>query len=221
MDSQRISDLLPLVWEGFVVILQLTFWAGIIALSLGLVIAITIRSAPKPVTVPLFWFTEFIRNTPLLVQALFVYIFVSRIELIEGFMTPFVTGAIVLGVHYACYCSEAYRAGIDGIPKGQWEAITAISLPKSRAWIDILIPQMMRRCTPALGNYMIAMFKEVPILFAIGVFEMIAQIQRYTGLSFAGHVEGYTLAGLLFLAISYPLAVSMRKLENRLARAHG
>lgn len=220
MDPEIISELFPLLLQGLWILVQLTFWAAIVALGVGLAIAIGLRVAPSYIRVPLFWFAEFIRNTPLLVQAVFAWFFVLTTPIAQS-ASPFWVGVGVLGLHYACYCAEAYRAGIDGISAGQWEAITAISLPKPRAWSDILIPQMMRRCTPALGNYMIAMLKEVPILSAIGVLEMIRQVQDYVSANFSGGVEGYTLAGLLFLAVSYPLAVAMRKLEIRLARAHG
>lgn len=221
-DWERADEMFPSLLDGFWVILQITFYSALIALVLGLAIAMANRVAPKYVTVPLFWVTEFIRNTPLLVQLFFVWfgvVTLSWVEWLPGTGSAFVVGTVVLGVHYACYCSEAYRAGIDGIPKGQWEAITALSIPKHRAWQDVIIPQLFRRSTPALGNYIIAMFKEVPILFAIGVVEMIAEVRAYGGLHYTGYVEGYTIAGVIFLAASYPTAVLMRKLERRLG--HG
>ena len=64
------------------------------------------------------------------------------------------------------------------------------------------------------------MFKEVPTLFVIGVLEMIAQAQKYQGQHYDGAVEGYTIAGILFLAASYPVAVAARRLENRLAKSN-
>src|SRR5690606_34753888 len=162
----------------FKIILLITAISSVIALGLGLVIAIINRTAPRAVTVPLFGVTEFIRNTPLLVQLIFVWYGFAKLV---GSTSPEVVGAIVLGVHYATYTAEVYRAGIDGVPKGQWEAITALSLPSRYAWQHVILPQALRRVTPALGNYIISMFKEVPILFVIGAAEMISEIQAYTG----------------------------------------
>jgi polar amino acid transport system permease protein len=210
---ERAGELLPALLDGFKIILMITVISSIIALVLGLIVAVVNRSAPRGVTVPLFAVTEFIRNTPLLVQLIFVwYGFAGYL----GDATPEVVGAIVLGVHYATYTAEVYRAGIEGVPVGQWEAITALSLPKRYAWQNVILPQAIRRVTPALGNYIISMFKEVPILFAIGAAEMISAVQAYTGRHFTGAVEGYIMAGLIFLAASYPVAISMRRLEKRL-----
>lgn len=210
----KAADLWPLLLDGLRIILLVTGLSAVLALVLGLVVAVVNRVAPRVVTAPLFAIMEFIRNTPLLVQLFFVWF---GLRPFLGDLTALSVGIAVLGVHYASYTAEAYRAGIDGIPKGQWEAITALSLPRARAWISILIPQMLRRCTPALGNYIIAMFKEVPVLSAIGVAEMVNQISNYTGRTYGGDVEGYTIAGLIFLAISYPVAILMRTLEKRLA----
>ncbi|GAA4904549.1 polar amino acid transport system permease protein [Stackebrandtia albiflava] len=209
------QELWPLLMEGLRILLLVTLISSLIALALGLVVALTDRSAPRAVTMPLFAVMEFIRNTPVLVQAVFVWTAVTM--WLGTAASPMWTGAIVLGVHYASYTAEAYRAGIDGIPKGQWEAITALSLPKPRAWIAVLLPQALRRSTPALGNYVIALFKEVPILSAIGVTEMVRQVDGYAGLNYTGALEGFTIAGLIFLVVSYPVALLMRKLEKRLA----
>ncbi|MFD0555993.1 polar amino acid transport system permease protein [Stackebrandtia endophytica] len=212
---ERASELLPLMLEGLRILLFVTAVASVIALGLGLVVAIVNRSAPRAVTMPLFAVMEFIRNTPVLVQAVFVW---TLMLMISGTSASAMwTGALVLGVHYASYTAEAYRAGIDGIPKGQWEAITALSLPKPRAWFAVLLPQALRKSTPALGNYVIALFKEVPILSAIGVAEMVTQVKGYAGIHYGGSLEGFTIAGLIFLVISYPVALLMRKLEKRLA----
>ncbi len=212
-DLDTAAELLPALLQGFLIILQITAISSVIALLLGLIVAIINKSAPAAVTKPLFAVTEFIRNTPLLVQLIFVwYGFATWL----GDTSPNTVGAIVLGVHYATYTAEVYRAGIDGVPKGQWEAVTALSLPQRYAWQSVILPQALRRVTPALGNYIISMFKEVPILFAIGATEMIFEVQAYSGLHFSGEVEGYLMAGLIFLAASYPVAILMRKLETRL-----
>ncbi|WP_415648500.1 ectoine/hydroxyectoine ABC transporter permease subunit EhuD [Stackebrandtia soli] len=205
--------MLPALLDGFRVILLVTLLASIVALVLGLIVAIVNRSAPRYITAPLFGIMEFIRNTPLLVQLFFVWFGLAPLL---GDTTPLTVGVIVLGVHYATYTAEVYRAGIDGIPVGQWEAITALSLPRRYAWQHVILPQAVRRVIPALGNYIISMFKEVPILTAIGLGEMIAQVESYQNQHYSGFVEGYTIAGLIFLAASYPTAVLMRKLEKRL-----
>jgi polar amino acid transport system permease protein len=123
-------------------------------------------------------------------------------------------GVIALGVHYACYTSEVYRAGIEAVPRGQWEAATALSLPRSRVWTGVVLPQAVPRVIPALGNYVISMFKEVPLLIGIGVLDVVGQAEA-AGDTYFRYVEPYTMAGLFFLLLSYPASLLMRRLERR------
>jgi polar amino acid transport system permease protein len=217
-NNETVIEVFPAIWDGFLVVLQVTLVAGIIAVLLGLLVAIGERTGPTWLKRVLSGFFQFVRNTPLLVQLLFVWAATSLY--INPEWSAFIVGSVVLGVHYASYTSESYRAGIEAIPKGQWEAATALSLPTHRVWGAVILPQMMRRSTAAVANWIIAMFKEVPTLFAIGVLEMIAQAQKFQGQNYTGAVEGYTIAGILFLAASYPVAVAARRLENRLAKSH-
>jgi polar amino acid transport system permease protein len=217
-NNDTVVEVFPAMWEGFIVVLQVTLVAGLIAVLLGLLVAIAERIGPPWVRRVVSGVFQFIRNTPLLVQVLFVWTATSLY--INPEWSAFAVGSAVLGVHYASYTSESYRAGIEAIPVGQWEAATALSLPTHRVWGAIVLPQLLRRSSAAVANWIIAMFKEVPTLFVIGVLEMIAQAQKYQGQHYDGAVEGYTIAGILFLAASYPVAVAARRLENRLAKSH-
>jgi polar amino acid transport system permease protein len=217
-NNETVIEVFPAMWQGFLVVLQVTLVAGLIAVILGLLVAIVERIGPPWLRRVISLVFQFIRNTPLLVQVLFVWTATSLY--INPEWSAFAVGSAVLGVHYASYTSESYRAGIEAIPVGQWEAATALSLPTHRVWGVIVLPQMMRRSTAAVANWIIAMFKEVPTLFVIGVLEMIAQAQKYQGQHYDGAVEGYTIAGILFLAASYPVAVAARRLENRLAKSN-
>ena len=151
----------------------------------------------------------FIRMTPLVVQLVFANLVFSQFSALT-------VGIVVLGLHYMTYMAEVYRAGIDSVAKGQWEAATALSLPRLRTWRAVVIPQAIRATLPALGNYAISMFKETPFLFAISVVEMVTQAQQYGAGTFR-YLEAFTLAGIIFLLASYPTSVLLRKLETRLA----
>lgn len=207
---------LPFIWRGLLVTLELTIYGSILAYALGLLIAI-VRRAKIPVLDQVIWaLVEFIRSTPLLVQV-FVYFYVLQPALGVQ-ISAFATGVLAIGVHYACYTSEVYRAGIEAVPPGQWEAATALSLPKRRVWTAVILPQAIPRVVPALGNYTISMFKEVPLLLAIGVTEIVNQAKQYGADSFR-FVEAFTMAGLAFLLLSYPASILVRKLERRVKRA--
>jgi polar amino acid transport system permease protein len=109
-----------------------------------------------------------------------------------------------------------YRAGIDAVPRGQWEAAAALSLPQSRVWTGVILPQAVPRVLPALGNYVISMFKEVPLLLGIGVVEVVNKAKELSSETFRP-IEPYTIAGLLFLALSLPASILVRRLERRRA----
>ncbi|MFB6556640.1 amino acid ABC transporter permease, partial [Streptomyces sp. NPDC056405] len=127
------------------------------------------------------------------------------------------TGVIGLGLHYSTYTAEVYRAGIDGVPAGQWEAAVALSLSRRRTWTAVILPQAIRRVVPALGNYVIAMLKDSPMLFAIGVLEMLGEARQFSSQTFQT-IEPYTLVGVAFIAIAYPASLLLRALERRLVR---
>ena len=203
-------SILPALVEGLALTLLATVLGSIIAMVLGLVFAVLERG-PRIVAIIVRGFVEFVRSTPLLVQIFFLFFGLPAFGIV---LPALVVGVIALGVHYACYTSEVYRAGIEAIPRGQWEAATALSLPRSRVWTGVVLPQAVPRVIPALGNYVISMFKEVPLLLAIGILDVVGKAEEAGNLYFR-YVEPYTLAGLFFLLLSYPASLLMRRLERR------
>jgi polar amino acid transport system permease protein len=206
-------QILPDMLGALLVTLEITVLGSVIALLLGLLIAV-VRRIHIPVVDQVLWvFVEFVRSTPLLVQVFFLFYVLPRFGIT---LSAFVVGVIGLGVHYATYTSEVYRAGIDAVPRGQWEAATALNLSRLRTWTGIVLPQAVPRVLPALGNYVISMFKEVPLLLAIGVVEVVNK-GRELGSETFRFTEPYTIAGLLFLVLSYPASMLVRRLERRRA----
>ncbi|MFC5947594.1 ectoine/hydroxyectoine ABC transporter permease subunit EhuD [Pseudonocardia lutea] len=208
-------DILPDLLLALVTTIEITLLGSVVALLLGLVFAV-LRRLHIPVLDQVLWaFIEVVRSTPLLVQVFFLFFVLPQFGVT---LSAFVVGVVGLGVHYATYTSEVYRAGIDAIPKGQWEACTALSLPRTRVWTGVILPQAVPRVLPALGNYVISMFKEVPLLLAIGVVEVVNEARELGSLTFR-YTEPYTIAGLLFLLLSYPASMLVRRLERRRATA--
>lgn len=207
------TDIFPEMFMAFLKVTLLVTAAGtIIAAILGLVIAILIIVLPRPLAWIVKWAANFIRMTPIIVQLIFLFWTFLWLD-------PIQIGIIVFGVHYATYMSEVYRAGIESVPKGQWEATTALSMSAVRTWRKIIIPQALRSTVPSLGNYAISMFKDTPFLFVISAAEMVTVAQTIGAQTFR-YNEAITIAGLIFLAASYPTAVAINRLEKRLAYAH-
>lgn len=205
-------EALPRLLEAFLkVTLLVTVISSIAAAVLGILWAILLREAPRPISAVLFRILDIIRMTPIPLQLAAVYAI-----LIATDVSTLTIGIVVFGVHYSTYMAESYRAGIESIRPGQWEAATALSMSKARTWRAVVIPQALRATVPSLGNWAIAMFKDTPFLIMISVPELVTVAQDEGANNFS-FLEPITLAGLIFLVASYPTAVLMRKLENRLA----
>lgn len=157
-ETELFLEAFPILLEAFIrITLVVTVLGSVIAGVLGLVWAIAQRELPAWVARPLGWILDFIRMTPLPVHLLVVY---------HGFpgISAMTVGVVVIGIHYSTYMAESYRSGIESIGKGQWEAATALSLPQSRTWRAVIMPQAIRNTLPSLGNWAIAMFKDTPFL---------------------------------------------------------
>ncbi len=205
---------MPELLAGLRMTLVATVLGALLAFALGLVWAMAMRAPSRYVRWPIAGLLELIRNTPLLVQ-LFLFFYVLPSVGIQ--FTRLTTGVLALGVHYSTYTAEVYRAGIESVPIGQWEAATALSLSRGRTWFAVILPQAIRRVVPARGNYVIAMLTDSPLLALIGVADMLQQARAHGAATFE-YVEPYTMVGIAFIVIAYPASFLVRLLERRLAR---
>lgn len=205
-------DILPELGRALLITIQATVLGMVLAMPLGLVLALARRAPWKLLSWPAALLIEFIRSTPLLVQLYFFFYVMPTLGLK---FSPLVTGVVALGLHYAAYCAEVYRAGIEGVPKGQWEAARALNLSAWRTATGIVLPQAIPPVVPALGNYLVAMFKDTPLLSAITVVEVLQQAKIIGSASFR-YTEPITLAGIMFLVLSLIAAALVRYTERRL-----
>lgn len=202
---------MPKLMDALEITIAATILGMALAIMLGLLWAVT-RKSNHPVV---YWLAttivEFFRSTPLLVQIYFLFYVLPD----AGFrLTPFQTGVLALGLHYSAYLAEVYRAGIDSVPEGQWEAAKALNLSKVHTFKSIILPQALPPIIPAMGNYLIAMFKDTPMLSAITVLELL-QTAKIIGAETFRYIEPLTLVGVLFLTLSLISARMVRFLEQR------
>ena len=209
-----IGDFMPDFGRGVLTTLQAVVLGSLISFGLGLVWAFAMRAPTRFVRWPVGVLTEFVRNTPLLVQLFFLFYVLPEWGISFSALT---TGILAIGLHYSTYTMQVYRAGIEGVPPGQWEAAIALNLPVRRTWTAVILPQAIRRVVPALGNYVIAMLKDTPMLVGIGVLEMLGRA-RLEGAETFRFVEPLTVVGVAFIVIAYPASLLVRALERRLVR---
>lgn len=207
--------ILPRLVSALQVTVSATVVGVCIALVLGLLLAIMRRSRVRPLSLAGGALIEFVRSTPLLIQIYFLFYVMPRFGVT---LTPFLTGVVALGLHYGAYMSEVYRAGIDSVPRGQWEAAAALNLGRRRTFFRIILPQAIPPIVPALGNYLVAMFKDTPLLSTITVLELL-YTARDIGAETFRYLEPLTLVGLLFLAVSLVAASGVRLVERRFVSA--
>jgi polar amino acid transport system permease protein len=213
-DWEFVREIMPTLIQGVKITILATVLGSALAAIIGLGIALARRSQNRLVSRSVGFAAEFIRGTPLLVQLYFIFYVLPDAGIL---LPPLVAGVIGLGLHYGTYTAEVYRAGIDNVPRGQWEAAKACNLNAGQTWTRIILPQAIPPMIPALANYFIAMFKETPLLSAITVLELMNQAKSVAN-SYYRYIEPMTLVGAFFLTISLVSVFVLRWLEYRYGR---
>jgi polar amino acid transport system permease protein len=202
-------SILPILLRGILVTLEATFVGFFIALVLGLIFAV-LKSVPlRIVSYPAVAITEFCRDTPLLVQLFFLYYVLADYGII---LPAFLTGALALGVQYSAYTAEVYRAGLEAIAPGQREAARALDLSASRTFTHIILPQAIPRVVPALGNYLVSIMKDVPVLGVVTVLEML-NVARIIGDQTFEYLVPLSMVGGLYLMLTLIASAIVRIID--------
>ncbi|OZU88102.1 ectoine/hydroxyectoine ABC transporter permease subunit EhuD [Virgibacillus indicus] len=210
-------DALPMVLEGIGITIGLTFACYLFALIFGFLWIFLRRIPVKSLNWIITWIMEFIRSTPPLVQLFFIFYAWPMVPVIGMALDPFTSAVLGLGIHFSTYIGEVYRSGIEGVDKGQWEASTALNFSIRQKWTKIILPQAIPPAIPMLGNYLIIMFKEVPLASTIGVVGILHMANSY-GAQHWAYLEPLTIVAILFLILSYPSAILINKLEKKMNR---
>jgi polar amino acid transport system permease protein len=212
-DWEFAASILPEILRGLGVTLLAVALGMAIALVLGLAWTIARRSHIRLIAWPATGLVEFVRSTPLLVQIYFLFYVLPTIGIV---LSPLVAGVLTLGMHYSCYTSEVYRAGINAVARGQWEAAQTLNFTRWQTYRYVILPQAIPPIIPALGNYLIAMFKESPLLSAITVMEIL-QRAKIIGNETFRYLEPLTIVGAIFLILSLISGFLVTRLERRMS----
>jgi polar amino acid transport system permease protein len=188
-----------------------------IAVVLGLVLALAQRTPLTVLTVAVRETVEFIRSTPLVLQIFFVFYVGPQFGIR---LSPWTAGMIAIGLHYAAYLSEVYRGGLESVPKGQWEAARSLNLSTGRTYFRVILPQALPPSLAGMGNYLVGIFKDTPMLSVIGVAELMHTANAIGSQTYR-FLEPFTLVGIIFLLISLPTAAAIRLFEGWVRRKLG
>ena len=215
-------------WDFAIEILPNMLWATLntilaagigyaIAAIVGLLFLLGQRTPIKIVNMINREIVEFIRSTPLLIQLFFVYFVLPQFGIT---LSAWVCGMITIGLHFGTYLSEVYRGALEGVPKTQWEACRALNFSSFYTYRKIVLPQAFPIAIPGMGNYLVGIFKDTPLLSTIGVAELFHAATAVGGYHYR-YLEPYTIVGIIFLTLSIPAAIWSRKIEKNVNLAQG
>jgi polar amino acid transport system permease protein len=187
----------------------------VLGLSLGLVVGLMRYSRNRWLYWPATGFVEFFRNTPVLVQIL--WFFFALPMLMPFSISPLTAAALGISLNSAAFSAEIYRGGIQSIDRGQWDGARALGMSFTQAMRRIILPQALKRMTPALTNRAIEIFKMSTLASAVAYVELLQQGKLIASLNF-NPIEAYTAVAVIFFAVLWPLVQLTYVLERRLAR---
>ncbi len=187
--------------------------AMVIAVLLGLPLAVGQWKGPAWLRAFCTLYVEFFRGTPVLVQLLFLYF---GLPVIGIAMPGWLTALVGLGLNYAAYESQVYRAALEAIPHGQWEAAYSLGMSPILAFRRIILPQAFRIALPPMTNDFVSLFKDTSVAFAISVWELATAYRELANASGQFLLLGLAVSAF-YLAMSLPMAHLARLLERRLS----
>ncbi|WP_299561442.1 amino acid ABC transporter permease [Enterovirga sp.] len=201
--------------RGALVTAQITFWAVVIGLLLGLPLGLMRRSEMRLVRAPAAGFIELFRSTPALVQLVWIY---YSLPILTGLqMSSVVSVSIGLGLHAAAYFAEIFRAGVNSIGRGQWDAARAIGMTYSQAMRRIVLPQAVRRMVPPFINEFASLIKLTTLGSALAVDELLHEANNLINNTYRP-LEIYTVLAVAFAVLIYPIIFFSQRLEQRWQR---
>ena len=213
-DFDFAMKILPTLLDGARITFLATCGGMALALVGGLLLAVARMSPIGPLRFAAGAYVEFFRDTPLLIQLFFLFYVLP----FWGITLPaLAVGVLGLGMNYSAYTSEVYRAGIESVPRGQWEVAVALNLSGGDTWRRVILPQAYPPVIPMLGNNLIGMFKDSMLLSTITVLELFGRANQIGSHTYR-FLEPFTLLGIIVLTLSLGGALLVNKLSNRLSR---
>lgn len=202
----------PLLLGG----LGVTVAATLVALAMGVVggglVCALRRSRPRWAVAAAHGYIQFFRTTPEMILIFWGYYCLPL--LLNWQLSGFWTGSLVLGLVAAAYLAEIFRAGIEALPRGQWEAARALGLHPYPLWRRVVLPQALRLMIPPFVNYFTELVKNTTLLSAIGVGELSLQAYLLGGQTFR-YLEFLTVIAVGYFFVIFPASVLARRLERR------
>lgn len=211
--------MVPMLAQGFLVTLEIFGLTLLGSIPLGILVAMGRLSKCKPLSVVLGIYISLMRGTPLMLQMFAVFFLpYYGFGIVTGPNYMFVACIIAFIVNYAAYFAEIYRAGIQSIPRGQYEAAEVLGYRPSQTFFHIILPQMFKNILPAMGNEIVTLVKDTSLAFSIGVAEMFT-VGRALVASQRIMVP-FVIAAIFYWVTCLLIEFILRRIENNLDYYH-
>lgn len=203
--------------------LGLSAWIFVVtlvgSLPLGIVVALCRMSSFKPLSLLAQFYISILRGTPLMLQ-LMAFMFGPYYLLGMNMGTDWKFGACAVGfiLNYSAYFAEIYRSGIQSIPKGQYEAALVLGYSRSQTFFKIVLPQVIKRILPAMGNEIITLVKDTSLAFVLGMAEMFSVAKALAASNVS--MIPYAIAALIFWVFCLFIEFILGRVEKKLAYYH-
>lgn len=203
--------------------LGLSAWIFVVtlvgSLPLGIVVALCRMSSFKPLSLLAQFYISILRGTPLMLQ-LMAFMFGPYYLLGMNMGTDWKFGACAVGfiLNYSAYFAEIYRSGIQSIPKGQYEAALVLGYSRSQTFFKIVLPQVIKRILPAMGNEIITLVKDTSLAFVLGMAEMFSVAKALAASNVS--MIPYAIAALIYWVFCLFIEFILGRVEKKLAYYH-
>jgi polar amino acid transport system substrate-binding protein len=199
---------------GWLLCLVIVVIAYPIAILLGLVFALMKISRHRLLRAIAIVYVNILRGTPLFLQ---IYIMFFGLPMMNINIDNNVLGVIVIAINASAYLAEIFRAGIESIPPGQYEAAASLGMGHMMTMINIILPQTIRRVIPTVTSDFITSYKDTSLLSSVGVMELMMFAKNLTSVS--GNMTPYVAAAIFYLIVTLPLIKAVTTVEKRMAKS--
>ncbi|MCT8976694.1 amino acid ABC transporter permease [Clostridium sp. CX1] len=206
----NLMDITGFILKGSIITLELFIIVAVCSVPLGILVALGKNSKIKPLKAVLSLYTWAFRGTPLLLQLFFTYF---GLPVVGIRLTPLTAASIAFTVNYAAYLAETFRAGIESVDRGQFEAAKALGMNYRQTMIRIILPQAARNVIPPVCNEAINLIKDTALVAAIGIGDLLRAAKEVVTRDFT--ITPFIIAAAVYLLITSLLVLMFRKLEKK------
>lgn len=212
MNLNQVINVCTVLLSGIGTLLEIFFITLVLALPLGLIVALARNSKCKILSWIMKNYILLIRGTPMILQIIIVYF--CPYYLFNVTYDRFLAIVIAFTINYAAYFAEIFRSGIMAIPNGQREAAYTLGFNKMQTFFIIILPQVIKNVLPAMSNEVISLLKTTSLAQTIGIAEMFSLAQKQASYNFS--IIPLVLAGGYYLILVFFVSIIFNKLEKKL-----